>query len=43
MTTLYACTADSKVDRCAGPVQDTSFTSSCSTSIENTDPFPDWG
>jgi hypothetical protein len=38
-TRLYNCN-DSRVDRCAGPVQDTSFSSSCTIAVTSDDPFP---
>ncbi len=37
---LYLCTADSRADRCGGPTEDTSFTSTGTTSVvANSDPF----
>jgi hypothetical protein len=38
-TRLYTCN-DTSADRCAGPVDDASFTSTCGVAISNTDPFP---
>ena len=37
-TVLYTCT-DLRADRCTGPTEDTSITSSCTVAISGTDPF----
>ena len=38
-TRLYACTSDTRTDRCAGPQEDTTFTSTGSAAVQATDPF----